>query len=149
MTAEAGQPWHWQACPQPPAPRAAVAWGDVVQRLHGRLVQLPAGQRKRLEATAGEHLLVVCGESADLPWVDGVEYAAPDPQVPGLWLPTRWRPQLPADLLLQALAARVSRRPLLLWPAPARVIPLDRLLPLELPTHLALIARLWGHDATA
>lgn len=106
-------------------------------------------QRKRLEATAAEHLLIVTGDSADLPWVDGVEYAAPAPQVPGLWLPTRWQPHVPADLVLQALDGRFSRRPLLLWPTPARVIALDRLLPLALPEHLALIAQRWGYDATA
>ncbi|WP_455924096.1 bpX5 domain-containing protein [Pseudomonas putida] len=147
--AQASLAWQWQPCPNPPAPRAAVAWGEAAARLHARLLQMPAAQRRRLEATAASQVLIVSGDSADLPWVDGVEYAAPAPQAAGLWLPTRWQPQVAADLLLQGLQARFPRLPLLLWPAPTRVIALDRMLSLALPEHLALIAQRWGHDATA
>ncbi|WP_249679645.1 hypothetical protein [Pseudomonas abieticivorans] len=144
-----GQDWQWQRRGEPLAPRAAVAWGEVARQLHARLQQLPAGARKRLQATASHGLLVVTGESADLPWVDGIQYAAPAPQAPGLWLPTQWQPDACSELLLQALSARFPRQPLLLWREPALVIPLDRQLPLSLEHHLPRIQTLWGaHAAT-
>lgn len=141
--------WQWQVREQPLAPRAAVCWGEVAQRMHSRLALLTAAQRKGLDATAGDGLLVVLGATGDLPWVDGVEYAAPDPMAPGLWLPTRWQPDISGELLLQALSVRVSRQPVLLWRQPARIIPLDRQLPLSLEHHLAQIRQLWGHHAAS
>lgn len=128
-------------------PRAAVAWGEVALRLWQRLEHLPATQRKRLQATAARDVLIILGEAEDLPWVDGVEYAAPEAQAAGLWLPTLWEPDVGGELLLQALTARFARQPVLLWREPARVIPLDRALPLSLKHHLPRIHELWGHHA--
>jgi hypothetical protein len=47
-------------------------------------------------------------------------------------------PSAPADLLWRALEARHRRSPLLLWPEPAAVLPLDR----QLPADEALLAKL-------
>jgi hypothetical protein len=134
--------WHWQLRAQPPAPRAVVAWGDVASRLHARLCQLPVELRARLLATASRDALVVSGETPDLPWVDGVAYAAPCPHAPALWLPTVYEPSVPTDLLARALLKRHPRGPLLLWPAPAAAIPLDRQLPLS-ENLLSSIATHW------
>ncbi len=141
------QPWAWKRRVATVEPRAAVAWGEVARRLHKRLEQLHTGQRNRLHATASHDLLIVTGETSDLPWVEGIEYAAPDAQASGLWLPTRWQPDVSAELLLQALSARYDRQPLLLWHEPALVIALDRQLPLDLEHHLPRIQSLWGDHA--
>jgi len=142
-------PWQWQHRAQPLAAQAAVAWGEVAPRLHARLVQLPLATCKRLTVAASDGLLMVIGATADLPWVEGIEYAAPDPDALGLWLPTRWQPQVPAEWLLQALGTRVTRRPLLLWREPARVIPLDRQWPLAEAGQLAHIQSQWGRHAAS
>lgn len=137
------QPWAWRSRQAPAEAQAAVAWGDAARRLHGRLALLAAEHASRLHATANGDVLVVTGATADLPWVDGVAYAAPSASAPQLWLPTSWEPDVPQDLLAQALAARFKRSPLLVWRGPQAVIPLDRLLAVS-PAHLQRIADYWG-----
>lgn len=122
--------WSWQPRDPVPEPGAAIAWGDAAVQLLARLNQLPDPRRARLHVTANADALVVLGASADLPWVDGVDYAAPSTE-PALWLPTRWQPDLPLDLVSLALQARHARKPMLLWRAPAACIPLDRQLPVN------------------
>lgn len=141
--------WTWRSRQVPAEPQAAVAWGDVARRLHARLSGLPQAQAARLQATASGDVLIVTGAGGDLPWVDGVAYAAPFDDAPGLWLPTSWEPSVPVDLLGQALGARFKRSPLLLWREPQAVVPLDRLLPV-CADHLQRIAAHWGtRNATA
>ncbi len=135
--------WGWRPRQVPVTPQAAVAWGDVARRLHARLLLLPTEQASRLQATANRDVLVVAGAAADLPWIDGVAYAAMDAQAPHLWLPTRWEPDRPTDLLAHALAEKFQRTPLLLWRDPPTVVPLDRQLPVS-ATHLQRIEYLWA-----
>ncbi|MDN6860381.1 hypothetical protein QO207_27645 [Pseudomonas sp. CAN2814] len=135
--------WHWRPRAEAPEPRAAVAWGPAAQVLHQRLQSLPESSWERLMATASGDVLVVFGRPSELPWVEGIGYAAPDDAAPGLWLPTSWEPDVPVDLLGQALAQRFARSPLLLWPSPQAVVPLDRQLPLS-AQHLQRIAASWA-----
>ncbi|MFL1386207.1 hypothetical protein ACI77F_00860 [Pseudomonas tritici] len=137
------QPWAWRSRPLPAEAQAAVAWGEAARRLHRRLSLLAAEHAARLQATANGDVLVVTGVTADLPWVDGVAYAAPSTRAPALWLPTSWQLDVPEDLLGQALSARFKRSPLLLWCEPQAVVPLDRLLTVS-PAHLQRIASYWG-----
>lgn len=135
--------WRERAVAQPP--RAAVAWDAVARRLHQRLQQLPSAQAGRLQATANARVLVVLGAESDLPWVEGVQYAAHHEQAPALWLPTRYEPEVAIDLLARALLDKEARCPLLLWPEPAALIPLDRQLPVT-EEHLARIADHWAQN---
>lgn len=134
--------WHWRRHPDPGAPRAVVAWGAAAPRLHARLLALSAERQAPLLATASRDVLVATGEADDLPWVDGAAYAAPCPDAPSLWLPTLWQPDVPCDLLAQALHRRHTRQPLLLWHQPAALVPLDRQLPVS-QAHLERIAAHW------
>lgn len=134
--------WSWRPRAVAALPQAAVAWGDAARRLHRRLASLPTEQAARLQATANRDVLVVCGAAEDLPWVEGIEYAASDERAPGFWLSTSWEPDVPLDLLGQALSQAFSRAPLLLWREPRAVVPLDRQLPLT-PEHLQRIADYW------
>lgn len=143
LAAAAAGGWRWRVREAQEPPRAAVAWGrEVSRQLLQRLGRLPATQQASLSATAGGELLVVTGEAAELPWVDGVAYAAPCAEAPQLWLPLLSEPELPADLIARALQQRFGRAPLLLWPAPLAVVPLDRQLPLG-PALLARVAEQW------
>ncbi|UFH50810.1 bpX5 domain-containing protein [Pseudomonas sp. KNUC1026] len=135
--------WQWQARQEAALPQAAVAWGEAAVRLFERLEQMAEAHAARLQATANRDVLVVTGPAEALPWVDGVEYACAEAAAPGLWLPTSWAPDVPLDLLGQALLARFSRAPLLLWHAPAVVVPLDRCLPVT-AQHLQRIKDGWA-----
>jgi len=135
-------PWMWRADPSPPAPDAAVAWHDAARALHARLARLPSGIQARLLACASRDVLVVSGAAEDLPWVPGIAYAARCAEAPTLWRPTVLRPDLPADLLARSLRRLHPRAPLLLWPDPATLVPLDRQLRVS-PALLARIAEHW------
>lgn len=134
--------WRWRVDPSPPEPRAAVAWHAASRSLHSRLEQLPEDVQKRLYATASRDVLVVTGAAADLPWVPGVAYATTSADAPTLWRPTLMRPDAPHDLISRALHQLHARQPLLLWPEPEAVIPLDRLLGVT-PQLLARMAEQW------
>jgi hypothetical protein len=140
--------WAWRPVEVAPSPGAVIAHGDVARRLHARLARLPSVRRELLEVTAASSWLVVIGAADDLPWADGVRYAAPSALAPGLWLPTHVEPAVPHDLLAQALRRRHERQPMLLWPEPAVAWPLDRAQPAS-DTVLAAIAAAWSRPATA
>lgn len=142
MTAPA-QGWGWRLRKAATEPQAAVAWGAVAPRLNQQLRSLSGAVAARLQVCANRDVLVVCGATADLPWLDGVEYAAPDALAPALWLPTTWEPDVPVELLEQALSARFSRTPLLLWREPQVLVPLDRQLPLN-PALLQELTTCWA-----
>lgn len=126
--------WSWRACASPPPAKAAVAWGDSVRPLARRLAQVAAGDGDKapsLSVCAGQGLLVVFGEPEALPWVDGLQYAAPSEGDARLWLPTLMQPDVPHELLARAVARQAARQPFLLWHAPAAIVPLDRQVPLS------------------
>lgn len=143
MSLAGNTPWRWLRRTAPAVPRAVVAWGDNALRLHARLRLLPAEHLTRLLGTASRDVLVVSGQTADLPWVEGAAYAAPCDEAPALWLPTLYQPDVPGDLLCQALLRRHPRSTLLLWPTPGAIVPLDRQLPLS-DEHLLRIGTHWG-----
>ena len=119
-----------------------MAWHAASRSLHARLEQLPANVQKRLYATASRDVLIVTGAAEDLPWAPGISYATTSAEAPTLWRPTLMRPDAPQDLLSRALQQLHTRQPLLLWPEPEAVIPLDRLLAVT-PQLLARMAEQW------
>jgi len=141
-------PWLWRPVADAVAPRAAVGQGAAANRLLARLAALPPARRAALTATGTTDWLIVLGPSDDLPWVEGVRYAAPCAACPALWLPTHCAPTAPVDLLWRILEARHRRTPLLLWPEPAAVLPLDRQLPADDTLVATLMASLRGTPAT-
>jgi hypothetical protein len=133
----------WRPVEVAPSPGAVVAHGEVARRLRARLAALPSARRELLEVTAAPGWLVVIGAGDELPWADGVRYAAPSTLAPGLWLPTHVEPDVPHDLLARALQRRHARQPMLLWPDPAVAWPLDRAQPAS-DTVLAAISAAWS-----
>ncbi len=128
----------------PPAPQGVIVLGDDARALLARLQRsLDGATASPLRATAHHDALVVLGAADALPWLDGVRYIAPRPDAPMLWLPTHQRPTLPLDLLGAAVLRRHARSPLLLWPAPAQLVPLDRARPVD-ATLLSRIAEHWS-----
>jgi hypothetical protein len=105
MTAGAGVTWSPRS--EPLVPCACIARGPVAQALGRAVLALDAQQLARLKACAGDRLLVLFGEGADLPWLDGMTYLGRDEAAPHLLLPTNRRPDVPVDLFGRALAARV------------------------------------------
>ena len=130
----------WQKRGEHPEPRAAVGIGLAGRRLCRRLQELPDEELSAHAATANRDVLIVIASAERLPWVPDVAYAAPATEAPSLWLPTTLQPEVPLDLLARAALKRSGgRSPVLLWPDPAWLIPLDR----QLPVTRGLLKRLY------
>ncbi|MGN6528472.1 MAG: hypothetical protein ACTHL8_18945 [Burkholderiaceae bacterium] len=146
MTSLPAKRWHWRAVDEARAPRAVVGFDLAAVRLRARVAAADAATCAQWAAVAAPGMLVVLGPSVSLPWAEGVRYAAPHPDEPALWLPTHVEPAVPVDLLWRALERIHGRAPLLLWPEPAKAIPLDRQLPVD-EGLLKAIQLAWGKAA--
>ncbi len=111
---------------EPPLIACAVAaWGDVAFRLGQRLLDLNDEALGRLSGVAGTNVMVLLGETEDLPWVDGVVYLGRDEMAPVLLLPTHQRPVVPpANLLDRVMLKRFPKLnlPLAILPETLSVI---------------------------
>ncbi|MBK9036154.1 MAG: hypothetical protein IPL61_33750 [Myxococcales bacterium] len=120
-------PVAWAPRAEPLAPRAVIATGAVAAALGRRLAQLDDAALAALTAVAARGALVVLGDGAALPWVEGVTYLGRAPAAPELLVPTALAPTVPAPVLVRALTAWLDGRavawPLALAPAPLRVVP--------------------------
>jgi hypothetical protein len=136
--------WGWRAPSEAAvvSPLAAVAHGGASRRLLGVLAASSSSRREGWRLTATQDWLIVLGDSAALHWVEGARYAAPAACAPMLWLPTHAALDVDAGLVLRALQRRHARSPLLLWPSPELVLPLDLARPADDAT-LTLLARRW------
>lgn len=133
----------WRERANTPAPAGLVAAGPARHALLAELKRRDAAALQALRVVAAPALWVLLGETAQLPWVDGVRYCAPEAAVPGLWLPTWLAPALPPDLVHGALQRRSGHGTMLLWPAPELVLGLDDAMPLRAPV-LAWLAKELG-----
>lgn len=135
--------WRWRTETEVPAAMGVVGYGEVARALHAK-VAAAGDATPPWQITAHQDLLVLTGQADTLPWVDGARYIAPRLEAPTLWLPTLERPDIALDLLAAAVARRHPQRPMLLWPHPAQLVPLHRLLPAD----AAVLARIAAHWAT-
>lgn len=137
--------WRWRDDLDPPVARGAIGFGAVARALLSRARTQAASSRWQVTAHRDALILIAHDAAAvdALPWITGVAYLAPRPEAPSLWLPTTHRPDAPLDLLARAIAQRhPPGGTMVLWPAPAQLIPLHRLAPANEET-LARIAARW------
>lgn len=139
------RPWRWCDDLDPPVARGAIAFGPVARALLARARAQAASPAWQVTAHHDALILIANDAAAAdaLPWTAGVAYLAPRPEAPTLWLPTTHRPDAPLVLLVRAIAQRhPPGGAMVLWPAPAQLIPLHRLAPSNEET-LARIAARW------
>ena len=134
--------WIWRSDTDVPPAMGVVGCGDVARALFAKAEAIAAAQATPLwQVSAHQDLLVLTGNTETLPWVDGARYIAPRAEAPTLWLLTLERPEIALDLLAAAIARKHPQRPMLLWPQPAQLVPLHRLLPAD----AAVLARIAAH----
>lgn len=115
-------------------PVGVAAVGGPARALARRLLRddlpLPID---RLRGAAADHALVVLGEAADLPWVDGAVYLGKDVKAGSLLVPTNVAPSVPMDALERALAGRFAdiAAPVVVLPADGLVFSAAASLPLS------------------
>jgi hypothetical protein len=106
-------PIAWRAREQPLPPSAAVAIGPDASRLAERLSTRDDAALARLVGVWSREksgAIVVIGEAADLPWIDGVRYLGRDPRAPALLVPTTLEPDVPIELVARAIVRRAGDR---------------------------------------
>ncbi len=96
----------WLPREHPLIPCAVAAQGEAAQRLARRLLEWGEGELGQLQGVAERGTLLVCGETAALPWAEGVIYLGQDAEAPALLLPTALHPDFPPALLERALRAQ-------------------------------------------
>lgn len=109
----------WRPRATPRAVTALAAEGPVAVALRLRLLALPDSALAALRGVASSTRIILLGEPALLPWIDGVIYLGRCPEAPTLTLPTAQDPSVPPGLLERALAARLRPLPppFALWPS--------------------------------
>lgn len=123
---------EWQVRAQPLAPGAVVARGSIARTLARRLLASDDEQLARWQGVAGPDVLIVLGEEATLPWVEGVTYLGRDERAPALWLPTTHEPCVPLPLLQRTLVQHAQgKTPLAVLRAPLAIAPLAAARPLS------------------
>jgi hypothetical protein len=83
-----------------------VAVGKVAREFAKRILASDDLSMALLKGIVTSDTIVLLGEPESLPWVDGVSYLGSDERAPHLLLPTNRDPNVPLDLLQQALIER-------------------------------------------
>ena len=102
-------PIAWRPRSAPLEPVGMAARGEAARALARRLLARSDEDLARLTGVAGQDLILVLGDSALLPWVEGAAYLGRDARAPSLLLPTNREPTVPLSLLERALVARALR----------------------------------------
>jgi MoxR-vWA-beta-propeller ternary system domain bpX5 len=92
-------------------PAAVAAFGTVAKDLARKLLASEEAKWESWKGVATSDTIVLLGEAESLPWVDGVSYLASDERAPHLLLPTNRDPNVPLDLLQQALIEQCPFQP--------------------------------------
>jgi hypothetical protein len=101
----------WRPRRRPLDPAGVAARGEAARALARRLLAREDEALARLSGAASPELLVVLGDSADLPWVDGAVYLGKDAAAPSLLLPTTREPSVPLPLVERAFARAAEAPP--------------------------------------
>lgn len=137
MATDAAIALAWTARAVPLTPRAVVATGAAARALGRRVAALTDEALASLAAVAGPGALVIVGDAAALPWVDGVVYVGRDDAAPELLVPTTLTPTVAAPVVARAVAAWLGARgavvawPVALVPSPLVIIPCGAARPIE------------------
>jgi MoxR-vWA-beta-propeller ternary system domain bpX5 len=101
-------PIAWRPRTVPLEAVGVAARGEAARALLLRLLARSDEDLARLSGVAGQDLILLLGDAALLPWVEGAAYLGRDPQAPSLLLPTNREPTVPLPLLERALVIRAG-----------------------------------------
>jgi len=126
-----GVPLQWRVRHSPLAPCAVAGQGAAARLLVRRVLALDAAQRMLLQGVGGRDVVVIVGDEAALPWVDGAQYLGRDMRCPGVWLPTALEPTIIPSLVGRAVDQSAVSLPAALLRHPPRLVSLAEALPLD------------------
>lgn len=108
-------PIRWVPRGIPLVASGMVVEGSPARALALRLARDPEALAP-LRCLAGPNVLCVLGQDADLPWIDGATFVAPDPECESLWTPCYQRTEVAPRLVADALAPQLGTRPFVVIP---------------------------------
>lgn len=111
-------------------PLAIIGFDEMAKRLKEKLLSLDDEKLSLLQGVFGKNLLFAAGQTADLPWIDGVIYLGKDLQATSIFLPTNMRPEISLDLFEKTMLRRFSaQKPFAI--VENRVIPVGEMRPIS------------------
>jgi hypothetical protein len=123
---------HWQNRPDALSPCAVVAFDGAAISLAEKLLSFEDEKLHFLQGISAEQMILLTGESENLPWTNGAIYLGRDAQMPSLLLPTTLKPSCPLDLFERALNEKFrSLSPFAVLPE--KIIPFGAAKPLSRP----------------
>jgi hypothetical protein len=129
---EAAPLFDWSPRATPLAALAVAGVGPVALALARRVLAADDVACARWSGVAGPGVLVLLGDTATLPWVEGVVYLGKDPAAPALLLPCTLVPQVALALLERALVSRAGgATPLAVLPRSAHLVPVGAARPVS------------------
>lgn len=111
-------------------PVAIIGFDETAKRLKEKLLSFDDEKLSSMQGVFAESLLFATGQTADLPWVDGVIYLGKDARAASIFLPTNLRPNVPLDLFEKSLLRRFSaQKPFAVLEN--RIIPVGKMRPIS------------------
>ena len=112
-------PWPitWQRREPPLAAQAVVAQGPAAVALARRVLAEPTSLAN-MRCVAASQLLCLLAARENLPWVDNVQYLAPIPESPAIWIPTTLTATISGQAIARILAREQKSLPVALLPSP-------------------------------
>lgn len=100
---------HWQNRPDALSPCGVVTFDGAAISLAEKLLSLEDEKLHFLQGISGKQMILLTGESENLPWTNGAIYLGRDAQIPSVLLPTTLKPNCPLDLFERALNEKFNR----------------------------------------
>lgn len=123
---------RWQNRTDALSPCAVVAFDEAAISLAEKLLSLEDEKLRSLQGISGRQMILITGESENLPWTNGAIYLGRDAQMPSILLPTTLKPNCPLDLFERAVNEKFRRfTPFAV--IPEKIIPFGAAKPLSRP----------------
>lgn len=141
MQSSSRLPVKWSPRPEPLTALAVAGTGPVALALARRALSAEDSRLAAWSGVAGPGVLVLLGETAALPWVDGAVYLGREAAAPSLLLPCTLAPDVAPALLERALVSRAfGVTPLAVLPRASQLVPVSGARPVARETLVAWLA---------
>lgn len=103
-----GLPVSWRPRAVPLVPCGLAVRGPAARALGRALLAWDAPRLAALRGCAGDDALIVLGDEAALPWIDGACFLGRDPAAPAWLVPTNRAPDVPLAIFVEALGRQLT-----------------------------------------
>ena len=98
----------WQNRSDALLPCAMIVFDEAAAVLAKKLLLLEDEKLHALQGVGAKGMILLTGESQQLPWTNGAVYLGRDAQMPSVLMPTTLKPNIPLDLFERVLKKEFS-----------------------------------------